>query len=79
MLEAAGIPNMLTGSFASAFHGTPRTTQDVDLVIDPSDEEALARFLAQASRSGYLGPRDGRQGWPPATSSQTLLPITNII
>jgi hypothetical protein len=24
---------MLTGSFASAFHGAPRTTQDIDIVI----------------------------------------------
>lgn len=35
-LEAAGIPYMLTGSFASSFHGTPRATQDIDLVIAPT-------------------------------------------
>jgi hypothetical protein len=34
MLDAAGMPHMLTGSFASAFHGTPRATQDIDFVID---------------------------------------------
>jgi len=33
-LEQAGIPYMLTGSFASAYHGAPRTTQDIDLVIE---------------------------------------------
>ena len=32
-LEAAGIPYMLTGSFASAYHGAPRATQDLDFVI----------------------------------------------
>ena len=35
-LEAAGIPYMLTGSFASSFHGIPRATQDIDLVIAPT-------------------------------------------
>lgn len=35
-LDAAGIPHMITGSFASTFHGEPRTTHALDLVIDPS-------------------------------------------
>ncbi len=34
-LAAANVPHMLTGSFASAFHGAPRTTQDIDIVIAP--------------------------------------------
>ena len=33
-LDHAGIPYMLTGSFASAHYGTPRSTQDIDLVIE---------------------------------------------
>src|SRR5262249_754069 len=36
LLDAAGIPHMLTGSFASTFHGSPRSTRDIDLVIDPT-------------------------------------------
>jgi hypothetical protein len=32
-LEAVGIPYMLVGSFSSNVYGTPRSTQDVDLVI----------------------------------------------
>lgn len=35
-LEAAGIPHMVVGSFASTAHGEPRTTRDLDLVIDPN-------------------------------------------
>ncbi len=35
-LAAAGVPYMLTGSFAAAYHGTPRATQDIDLVIHPT-------------------------------------------
>jgi len=35
-LEGRDIPYMLTGSVASSHHGRPRTTQDVDVVIDPT-------------------------------------------
>ncbi len=35
-LDQAGISYMLTGSFASAYYGAPRTTQDVDMVIAPN-------------------------------------------
>jgi len=36
ILDAANVPYMLTGSFASSFHGMPRATQDIDLVIAPT-------------------------------------------
>lgn len=35
-LGRSGIPYMLTGSFASSYHGIPRATQDIDLVIAPT-------------------------------------------
>ena len=38
-LERQAIPFMLTGSFASSFHGVPRATQDIDLVIAPNGEQ----------------------------------------
>lgn len=38
-LESAGIPYMLTGSFASAYHGLPRATQDIDVVIAPTKQQ----------------------------------------
>ena len=41
-LEEAGIPYMLTGSFASAYHGRPRATQDIDFVIAPSPDQIRA-------------------------------------
>jgi acetolactate synthase regulatory subunit len=43
-LEGASIPHMVVGSFASTVHGKPRTTQDLDIVIDPT-QETLDRFL----------------------------------
>jgi hypothetical protein len=38
---------MLAGSFASSYHGDPRTTNDIDLVIDPTRTllEAFAQSL----------------------------------
>lgn len=51
-LDRAGIDFMVAGSFASTFHGDPRTTQDIDLVIDP-DRQALDRFVGQLDPSVY--------------------------
>jgi hypothetical protein len=36
ILERAGVPFMIAGSFASSTHGAPRSTQDLDIVIDPT-------------------------------------------
>jgi hypothetical protein len=44
-LEGAGIPYMLAGSFASSYHGAPRATQDIDIIVDPTFD-SLDRFLA---------------------------------
>jgi hypothetical protein len=46
-LDRAGIPYMLTGSFAAAYHGRARATQDIDFVIAASAEEvrSLVRDL----------------------------------
>ena len=52
-LQAAGIPFMVAGSLASSFHGRPRATNDVDLVVDPSPE-ALASFLRSLPHDWYV-------------------------
>ena len=44
-LEREAIPYMLTGSLAASYHGTPRATQDIDLVIHPTREQ-LKRLVA---------------------------------
>lgn len=50
VLERAGVPHMVTGSLASTFHGEPRATRDIDLVIDPDD--ASLQRLVDLLRSG---------------------------
>lgn len=44
-LDGAAIGYMVVGSFASATHGEPRTTRNLDLVIDPTARQ-LDQFLA---------------------------------
>jgi len=57
LLEKAGIPYMLTGSFASGFHGAPRATQDIDIVISPN-LGSLNRLLGLLSEDAYYVSRD---------------------
>lgn len=56
-LRAADVPYMLTGSFASAYHGAPRTTQDIDIVIAPN-LGSLERLLKQFPEESYYVSRD---------------------
>ena len=46
-LDQLHIPYRVGGSFASSFHGVPRTTADLDVVIelDPGRLDALAAAL----------------------------------
>jgi hypothetical protein len=48
-LDRAGISHMLTGSFAGAYYGAVRSTQDIDLVIeaDSTRLRALAQCLPE--------------------------------
>ncbi len=51
-LDAFEIPFMLTGSLAVSYHGSPRATQDVDLVIDES-VEVLLQFAGALRDGGF--------------------------
>lgn len=51
-LDASGIPHMVAGSFASTYHGEPRATHDIDLVIDPSREQ-IQRFVRGLDPAQY--------------------------
>ena len=51
-LESVGIPYFVTGSFASSAHGVPRSTNDIDVVIAPSDDQ-LRALLDQFPESEF--------------------------
>jgi hypothetical protein len=52
VLADAGVPYMLTGSLAGAYHGAPRATQDIDLVVDATAEALTG--VATALRAAGL-------------------------
>jgi hypothetical protein len=58
-LQNAGVPFIVAGSFASAAHGLPRSTNDLDIIIDPTPE-ALDSLLAELP-SGHVLRRRGRR------------------
>jgi hypothetical protein len=62
ILEQAGVPFMVAGSHGSSFHGQPRTTNDVDLVIDPSAHQ-LEQFVALAGQQYYVSPEAARDAF----------------
>jgi hypothetical protein len=51
-LDRASIGHMIAGSFASTLHGLPRTTQDIDIVIDPT-RDSLRAFVSSLSPAEF--------------------------
>lgn len=56
-LDQAGIAYMLCGSFASAFYGTARSTQDIDFVIQASPAQ-LRAFIGGLPAGQYYADLD---------------------
>jgi hypothetical protein len=59
-LSAANIPFMLVGSIAASYHGHPRSTLDIDAVVD-ADEETLCRFTRGLGVGYYVSEESVRQ------------------
>jgi len=55
LLESAGAPFMVVGSFSSSIHGQPRTTNDLDLVVD-FDSSSLSKFVSLLGDGFYVSP-----------------------
>ncbi|HLE55790.1 MAG TPA: hypothetical protein VJB15_01770 [Rhodothermia bacterium] len=45
-MDRSAVPYMITGSLASSLYGEPRSTQDIDIVIDP-ETRSLEALLKQ--------------------------------
>jgi hypothetical protein len=52
-LSASNIPFMLVGSVAASYHGHPRSTFDIDLVVE-AGEEALCCFARSLGEGYYV-------------------------
>lgn len=59
LLETAGIPYMVAGSVGSGYYGQPRSTNDVDIVIDPTAEQ-LEQWLLLLGSDYYVSPEAAR-------------------
>jgi hypothetical protein len=60
-LGEAGIPYMFTGSFASSFHGTPRASNDFDLVVTPTPEQLRVLKYSLPETDYYFDLEDALQ------------------
>jgi predicted nucleotidyltransferase len=55
-LENASIRHMLVGSFASTLHGADRSTQDIDILIDPTPARLKSFTDTLAATDMYVSP-----------------------
>jgi hypothetical protein len=60
-LEHAGMPYMLTGSVASSAYGVPRSTLDLDIVIQPTREQLIALIKHFPSADYYADEQQALQ------------------
>jgi hypothetical protein len=73
-LAAAGVPHMLTGSMAAAWHGAGRATMDVDLVIDPTASQLESLLLALDRPGLYVAPEAARE----AFTARTMFNVVDV-
>lgn len=60
-LDAAGIHHMVAGSFASTYHGRPRSTQDIDIVVELEEASLLALLQALPQERFYVSEEAARE------------------
>ena len=61
-LRAADIDHMIVGSMSSMYHGEPRTTQDIDLVIQATRKQ-LREFINSLPESFYANTDAADSAW----------------
>jgi len=78
-LDEAGIPHMVSGSVASTRHGEARATQDIDIVIDPSEAQIdvlLDRLARRRPGDSELFVDDALEAWRHRSQFNVLDPAT---
>ena len=53
-LDDCSVPYMISGSFGSSYHGQPRATKDIDIVIGPTEKQLLS-FVESLGADYYVG------------------------
>jgi len=72
-LDQHEIHYMVTGSFAGNVHGVPRTTYDVDIVIETS-QRSLEGFLQSLGEGFYADPESARE----ARTNRTMFNLIHL-
>lgn len=62
-LEVTGVPYMVVGSFAASYHGAPRSTADLDIVIDADLHELQKLTQLLQERNYYAVTEDAVEAW----------------
>lgn len=53
LMDSAGVPYRVTGSVGRSFYGRPRATNDIDMVIAPTDSQ-FSDFLSHVGPDYYV-------------------------
>ena len=53
ILDDCSVPYMISGSFGSSYHGQPRATKDIDIVIAPTEKQ-LRSFVESLGSDYYV-------------------------
>jgi len=53
-LNVAGLDYMFTGALAASFYGVPRTTLDIDIVVEVSRKGQRAKLVSALRQVGFL-------------------------
>jgi hypothetical protein len=74
-LDAAGVPFMLTGSFASSYHGVLRATRDIDFVIEV-DAKRVRALIRSLPNDFYVDEDAALQALRDETQFNAIDPVT---
>lgn len=74
LLDDAGIPYMVVGSYASTFHGEPRMTRDIDVVVDPT-EDTIKLLVDLVDRDRFYM-RDAEHAFSNRSMFNLIEPVT---
>ncbi len=72
-LDKAGVPYVVAGSLSSSLHGRPRATNDIDLVIAPT-ESRFQRFGDSLGPDDYVS-KDAARAAPKGRTSFNIIDI----
>ncbi len=75
-LEDCQVPAMVVGSFASTYHGIPRSTQDLDVVVELDASQLEKLLLRWTEKRYYVGEEAAREAVRQRTQFNLIDPLS---